>query len=74
VPDHSKNRFGSFRASGVLRHVFERIVLARIAAELVGGEGFAVVASLIEVDTTKTIRCRMLLDQSNASHPAHLPI
>jgi transposase len=56
VPDHStfsKNRHGRFRDSDVLRHVFERIVLACITAGLVGGEGFAVDASLIEADANK---------------------
>lgn len=56
VPDHStfsKNRHGRFRDSDVLRHVFERVVLACIASGLVGGEGFAVDASLIEADANK---------------------
>ena len=56
VPDHStfsKNRHGRFRDSGVLRHVFERVVAACIATGLVGGEGFAVDASLIEADANK---------------------
>jgi transposase len=56
VPDHStfsKNRHGRFRDSDVLRHIFERVVLACIAADLVGGEGFAVDASLIEADANK---------------------
>lgn len=56
VPDHStfsKNRHGRFRDSDVLRHVFERVVLACIATGLVGGEGFAVDASLIEADANK---------------------
>jgi transposase len=56
VPDHStfsKNRHGRFRDSDVLRHVFERVVLACITANLVGGEGFAVDASLIEADANK---------------------
>jgi transposase len=56
VPDHStfsKNRHGRFRDSDVLRHVFERVVLACITADLVGGEGFAVDASLVEADANK---------------------
>jgi IS5 family transposase len=56
VPDHStfsKNRHGRFRESDILRHVFERVVLACIASGLVGGEGFAVDASLIEADANK---------------------
>ena len=56
MPDHStfsKNRRGRFRDSDVLRHIFERVVLACITAGLVGGEGFAVDASLIEADANK---------------------
>jgi transposase len=56
VPDHStfsKNRHGRFQDSDVLRHVFERVVETCIAAGLVGGEGFAVDASLIEADANK---------------------
>jgi transposase len=56
VPDHStfsKNRHGRFRDSDVLRHVFERVVLACISAGLVDSEGFAVDASLIEADANK---------------------
>jgi transposase len=56
VPDHStfsKNRHGRFRDSDVLRHIFERVVLACITAGLVGGEDFAVDASLIEADANK---------------------
>jgi len=56
VPDHStfsKNRHGRFRDSDVLRHIFERVVLACITAGLVGGEGFAVDASLIAADANK---------------------
>jgi transposase len=37
----------------VFRRVFERVVEACIAAGLVGGEGFAVDASLIQADANK---------------------
>src|SRR6202020_3259361 len=50
VPDHStfsKNRPGRFRDSDVLRHVFETVAPRCISEGLVGGEGFAVDASLI---------------------------
>jgi hypothetical protein len=50
VPDHptfSKNRHGRFRQSDLLRHVFETVLRRCIAEGLVGGEGFAVDASLI---------------------------
>jgi len=53
VPDHStfsKNRHGRFRESDLLRHVFEATVRRCMAEGLVGGERFAVDASLIEAD------------------------
>ncbi|MGY4427758.1 transposase [Bradyrhizobium sp. F1.13.1] len=56
VPDHSafsRARNERFRDGDVLRRVFERIVEACIAAGLVGGEGFAVDASLIAADANK---------------------
>lgn len=56
VPDHStfsKNRHGRFRDSDILRHLFERIVMACIDAGLVKGEGFAVDASVIEADASR---------------------
>jgi len=56
VPDHSTfslNRNGRFRQSDVLRHVFEATVARSIAEGLVGGEGFAVDASLIQADANK---------------------
>jgi hypothetical protein len=56
VPDHSafsRARNERFRDSGIFRSVFERVVGACIAAGLVGGEGFAVDASLIVADANK---------------------
>jgi len=56
VPNHStfsKNRHGRFRESDLLWEVFEATVRACIAAGLVGGERFAVDASLIEADANK---------------------
>ncbi len=56
IPDHSvfsRARNERFRDSGIFRRVFERVVEACIAAGLVGGEGFAVDASLIEADANK---------------------
>ena len=50
VPDHSafsRARNERFREGYVFRRVFERVVETCIAAGLVGGEGFAVDASLI---------------------------
>ena len=56
VPDHStfsRNRHGRFRDSNILRHVFESVVRRCMAEGLVGGEGFAVDASLIQADANK---------------------
>src|SRR4030088_835667 len=56
VPDHSpfsKNRHGRFRDSNLLRHVFETVVRRCMAEGLVGGEGFAVDASLIKADANR---------------------
>jgi transposase len=57
VPDHSsfsKNRHGRFRESGAFRHVFESVVQRCMAEGLVGGEGFAVDASVIKADVNRT--------------------
>src|ERR1700674_2027802 len=56
IPDHSafsRVRNERFRDSDIFRRVFERVVEACIAADLVGGEGFAVDASLIVADANK---------------------
>jgi transposase len=56
VPDHStfsKNRHGRFRDSDLLREVFETTVRRCMAEGLVGGEGFAVDASLIRADANR---------------------
>ncbi|SEM20218.1 Transposase [Bosea lupini] len=56
VPDHStfsKNRHGRFRESDLLRELFETTVQRCITEGLVGGEGFAVDASLIRADANK---------------------
>jgi len=56
LPDHSafsRARNERFRDSGIFRSVFERVVEACITAGLVGGEGFAVDASLIAADANK---------------------
>jgi transposase len=56
VPDHSsfsKNRHGRFRESETFRHVFE-VVLRRCMTEgLVGGEGFAIDASVVKADANR---------------------
>src|SRR5512132_73571 len=56
IPDHSafsRARHERFRDSDMFRRVFERVVEACIAAGLVGGEGFAVDASLIVAAANK---------------------
>jgi len=55
VPDHStfsKNRHGRFRESDLLRRLFETVLQRCIDERLVGGQGFAVDASLIQADTS----------------------
>jgi transposase len=56
IPDHSafsRARNERFGDSDIFRRVFERVVETCIAAGLVGGEGFAVDASLIAADANK---------------------
>src|SRR6202162_5403020 len=59
VPDHStfsKNRHGRFRDSDLLRRLFETVLQRCIAEGLVGGEGFAIDASLIQADASDRAR------------------
>src|ERR1700730_17120616 len=56
VPDHStfsKNRHGRFRQSDLLRRLFETVLRRCIDEGLVGGEGFAVDASLIKAEANR---------------------
>jgi transposase len=56
IPDHSafvRARNERFREEEIFPWMFERVVEASIAAGLVGGEGFAVDASLIQADANK---------------------
>ena len=56
VPDHStfsKARHGRFRDADLLREVFETVVRRCMAEGLVGGEGFAVDASIIAADARR---------------------
>ena len=56
VPDHStfsKNRHGRFRQSDLLRRVFETVLHRCIDEGLVGGDNFAVDASLIKADANR---------------------
>lgn len=57
VPDHStfsKNRHGRFRESEAFRHVFESVVERCMKEGLVGGEGFAIDASVIKADANRS--------------------
>jgi transposase len=61
VPHHSTfsvNRHGRFRESDILRKVFEEVVCGCMKAGLVGGEGFAVDASVIEADASRFQRVK----------------
>jgi hypothetical protein len=49
----SKNRHGRFRESDLFRRVFETVLRRCIQERLVGGEGFAVDASLIKADANR---------------------
>jgi transposase len=56
VPDHSmfsKNRHSRFRDSDLLRDLFQTTVARCMAEGLVGGEGFAVDASMIKADANR---------------------
>ena len=70
VPDHStfsKNRHGRFRDSDLLRRLFEATVKRCIAERLVGGDGFAVDASLIRAEASHQNSC-----PGKDGLPAHL--
>jgi transposase len=56
VPHHSTfsvNRLGRFRDSDILRHIFERVVAACMAAGLIKGEGFAADATVMEANASR---------------------
>lgn len=56
VPDHStfsKNRHGRFRESEAFRFVFEQVLKRCMAEGLIGGEGFAVDASVVKADASR---------------------
>jgi transposase len=56
IPDHSvfsRARNERFRESDIFRQVFERVVASCIEAGFVGGEGFAVDATLVEADANR---------------------
>src|ERR1700686_1216103 len=57
VPDHStfsKNRHGRFRESDAFRHLFESVVERCMKEGLVGGEGFAIDASIVKADANRS--------------------
>lgn len=59
VPERStfsKARHGRFRESEAFRRVFEAVVRSCMAVGLVGGEGFAIDASIIEADASHARR------------------
>lgn len=56
IPDHStfsKNRHGRFRESEAFRQVFESVLRRCMAEGLVGGEGFAIDASVVKADANR---------------------
>ena len=56
VPEHStfsKNRHGRFRDSDAFRYVFETVLRRCIGEGLVGGEGFAIDASVVRADAAR---------------------
>jgi transposase len=56
VPDHSsfsKNRHGRFRESDALRQLFDTVLRRCIEEGLVGGEGFAIDASVVRADASR---------------------
>lgn len=72
VPDHStfsKSRHGRFRDSDLLRQLFEATVRRCIAEGIVGGQGFAVDASMVRADASrqKGVASPEKLDPQDAS-------
>src|SRR3981189_2671680 len=56
VPDHStfsKNRHGRFRESDLLRRLFDTVLGRSVPGGRVGGEAFAIDASLIKADANR---------------------
>lgn len=74
VPDHSsfsKNRHGRFRESGAFRHLFESVVQRCMAEGLVGGEGFAVDASVVKADANRTRGIPGAVASNDATQATH---
>jgi transposase len=75
VPDHSafsKNRHERFHESDLFRHLFEAVVQRCLDEGLVGGEGFAVDASLIQADANRQ-RSLPGSDWQAQNHPQDAP-
>src|SRR6202165_1674753 len=75
VPDHStfsKNRHGRFRESEAFRQVFESVVERCMKEGLVGGEGFAVDASVIKADANRS-RSTAREEAQDLRDPRHAP-
>src|SRR6202020_1737825 len=73
VPDHStfsKNRHGRFRASDLLRKLFETVVGRCMMEGIVGGEAFAVDASIIVADAHRRRGVAKVEDLVRTSSPA----
>ncbi len=73
VPERStfsKARHGRFRESEAFRLVFEAVVRSCMRAGLVGGEGFAIDASIIEADASHARRTEPGSPLPNWSDPA----
>jgi transposase len=78
VPHHSTfsvNRHGRFRESDAFRLVFESVVAMCMKVGLVGGEGFAVDASVVEADASRYQRVEGSevdwSDEQKAQRPVH---
>ncbi len=76
VPHHSTfsvNRHGRFRESDILRKVFDEVVCGCMKAGLVGGEGFAVDATVVEANASRFQRVEGAevdwTDKQRASRP-----
>ena len=75
VPDHStfsKNRHGRFRESDAFRHLFESVVERCMKEGLVGGEGFAIDASVIKADANRS-RSTAREEAEGLPDPQHAP-
>jgi transposase len=75
VPDHStfsKNRHGRFRESDAFRYLFESVVERCMKEGLVGGEGFAIDASVIKADANRS-RSTAREEAEGLRDPQHAP-